>query len=304
MSIARDGSAKVVPYYATHYDLAIAEAALSLPALAGAAAGDSRVPEARIQSIARAKAILEVLARADGGWVALREIAAATGLVKTTAFNLVTALVDVGLVEHEPASGAYRLGLQMLVYGRAVERRIDLVALMRPYLVRLCAATRETVNLALPCPTDLIIVDSLEGSQTLRVTSYAGTRALYHSTACGRALLAHRPPAVRRQVLGYAPLLAQTPLTTTDPEAIEAILAECRRQGFVAEVEENELGAACVGAPLLDASGEAIAAVSIAGPLSRMTPETRAGIGALLCETLAEARGRLVEGGRGRGRGP
>jgi hypothetical protein len=45
---------------------------------------------ARIQSIARAKAILDVLAASDGGFVQLREIAAATGLVKATAFNLVT----------------------------------------------------------------------------------------------------------------------------------------------------------------------------------------------------------------------
>ncbi|MBM3597686.1 MAG: IclR family transcriptional regulator [Alphaproteobacteria bacterium] len=246
--------------------------------------------KARIQSIARANAIIEVLAMADGGWVALRDIAARTGLVKTTAFNLVTALVDVDMVEHDAASGAYRLGLQFLVYGRAVERRTDLVGWMRPYLMRLCMATRETVNLALPCPTDVLIVDSIEGSQSLRVTSYSGTRAFYHSTACGRALLAWRPPAVRSQILTLAPLTQLTPHTTVDPAKIEAILAECLLNGFATEVEENELGAACVGAPVRDASGEAIAAVSVAGPLARMTPDTRARIGAILVETLDDAR--------------
>jgi IclR family acetate operon transcriptional repressor len=213
-------------------------------------------------------------------------------LVKTTTFNLVSALADVGLVEHDPSRGAYRLGVGLLAYGRAVERRTDLIATMRPYLLRLCAATRETVNLALPCPTDVLIVDSLEGSQTLRITSYAGTRAAYHSTACGRALLAYGAEATRRQVLALQPLAAQTPLTTTDPAAIEAILADCRRQGFVCEVEENELGAACVGAALLDGSGAAVAAVSIAGPLTRMGPADRERIGALLVETMAEARSR------------
>ena len=247
-------------------------------------AGDA----ARIQSIARAKAILDVLAGANGRSVPLRDIAAATGLVKTTAFNLVTALADVGLVERDLREG-YRLGLQALVYGRAVERRIDLVGHVRPTLVRLCAATRETVNLALPCPFDVMIVDSMEGSQGLRVSSYAGTRAHYHATACGRALLTHQPPAVRRQVLGLGPLAAPTDRTTTDPAAIEQILAGCRRNGWTSEVEENELGAACVGAPLLAASGEAVAAVSVAGPLARMTEETRARIGALLVDALTEA---------------
>jgi DNA-binding IclR family transcriptional regulator len=257
---------------------------------------------ARIQSIGRAGKILDVLAAADGpgGYVRLRDVAAGAGLVKTTAFNLVTALVDVGLVEQDPRRG-YRLGLQNLVYGRAVERRLDLVALLRPALARLCATTRETVNLALPAPLDVMIADSIEGAHGLRVTSYAGTRASYHSTACGRALLAHRPAALRRQVLSLGPLAAPTGRTTTDPEAIEAILAACRETGFVDEVEENELGAACVAAPLLDPSGTAVAAVSVAGPLARMTDEARARIGALLVAVLAEAADTIFGAGRGGG---
>jgi len=255
-----------------------------------------RQPAARIQSIARAKAILEVLAARDGGWVALRDIAAGSSLIKTTAFNLVMALVEVGLVEHNPVTGAYRLGVEFIAYGRAVERRTDLIALMRPYLVRLCATSRETVNLALPCPADVLIVDSMEGSQSLRITSYAGTRASYHSTACGRALLAYGSEAVRTQVLALQPLVPLTPRTTTDRDKLDAILAQCRQRGFVEEIEENEEGAACVGAALLDGKGEAIAAVSIAGPLMRMGPETRERIGRLLVETLAEARRDLLAG--------
>ena len=165
--------------------------------------GETR-EEPRIQSIGRAKAILDVLAAANGRHVQLRDIAEATGLLKTTAFNLVTALADTGLVERDPQRG-YRLGLHALIYGRVVERQLDVVALMRPHLVQLCAETRETVNLALPCPTDVVIVESLEGGQGLRVSSYAGTRATYHSTACGRALIAHMPPAVRRKILDARP---------------------------------------------------------------------------------------------------
>jgi IclR family acetate operon transcriptional repressor len=249
---------------------------------------------ARIQSIARAKAILDILARADGDWMPLRSLAADTGLVKATVFNLVTALSELGLAEHDPRKGAYRLGLHALVYGRAVERRLDIAGALRPFLVRLCAETRETVNLALPCPTDVVIVDSLEGSQSLRVTSYAGTRALYHSTACGRALLAHQPEQVRRQILRDRPLAALTPKTTTAAKELEAILADCRRDGFVCEVEENEPGAACVAAPVFAANGDAVAAVSVAGPLSRMTPTARESIGQLLKDTLAGARAELA----------
>jgi DNA-binding IclR family transcriptional regulator len=255
-----------------------------------APAAASPPAEARIQSIARAKALLDVLAAADGDWVPLRALASGTGLVKTTAFNLITALVDVGLVERDEKRGAYRLGMQALVYGRAVERRLDIVALMRPHLVKLCAATRETVNLAVPGPADIVLVDSLEGSQSLRVSSYAGTRASYHSTALGRAILAHQSTALRRQIVGLGPLPALTRHTTTDPVALERILEGCRRDGYVSEVEENEEGAACVAAPVFDATGTAVAAVSIAGPVSRLTGAARAEFGRLLVDTLASAR--------------
>ena len=242
--------------------------------------------DARIQSVARAKALLDAMA--EGNWVSLRLLAERTGLAKTTAFNLVTALVDVGLTERDAKAGAYRLSMQHLVYGKAVERRLDITTIARPHLVRLCASTRETVNLALPGPTDAMIVDSLEGSQALRVSSYAGTRAAYHSTACGRALLAHQPEDFRQLVYSIGHLPAATNRTITDPKALEAVLARCRTDGWTTEFEENELGGACVAAPIFNHEGEAIAAVSIAGPSSRFDAEVIERLGRMLVQSLAD----------------
>jgi IclR family acetate operon transcriptional repressor len=241
--------------------------------------------KARIQSVARAKDLLDAMA--GGEWVSLKLLSSRTGLAKTSAFNLVSALVDVGLAERNTAGGEYRLGLQHLIYGKAVERRIDIAAIARPHLLQLCATTRETLNLAVPGPTDALIVDSFEGSQTLRVTSYSGTRAPYHSTACGRALLAHQPEAFRRRLYAIGPLPAATPATLTEPEALESLLAQCRSRGWTIEFEENEPGGACVAAPIFNHGGEAIASVSIAGPSSRFDPETIERLGQLLVAALA-----------------
>ncbi len=101
--------------------------------------------DARIQSVARAKALLDAMA--GGDWVSLRDLAIRTGLAKTTAFNLVSALVDVGLTERDAKAGAYRLSLQHLVYGKAVERRLDIAAIARPHLIRLCAAGAPAAQL-------------------------------------------------------------------------------------------------------------------------------------------------------------
>lgn len=242
--------------------------------------------EARVQSVARAAALLDAMA--SGDWVALRDLARRIGVAKTTAFNLVGALVDVGLAEHDPAKGCYRLSLLHLVYGRAVERRMDMVELIRPFLVRLCAETRETVNLALPSTTDAIIVESLESNQALRVSAYAGTRAEYHATACGRALIAWRSAAFRQAIFDLGPLRPKTPHTTTDVAALNALLARTRRQGWASECEENEIGSACVAAPIFDAEGQPIASVSVAGPASRFPPQAMRDLGARLVQRMAE----------------
>ncbi|WP_274627374.1 IclR family transcriptional regulator [Arvimicrobium flavum] len=245
-----------------------------------------RAPEARIQSIGRAKALLDAMAH--GAWVSLRDLAAATGLAKTTAFNLVTALVDVGLAEHDGAAGAYRLSLQHIVYGKAVERRLDIAAVARLHLMRLCVTTCETVNLAIPGPTDAVIVESLEGSHTLRASSYSGTRASYHSTACGRALFAYQPVEFRQAIYRLGQLRPTTDRTVTDPLQLEDLLARCRDTGWTTEYEENEIGAACVAAPIFGPNGDAIASVSVAGSAARFDPDTMARTGKLLVSHLAE----------------
>ncbi|MCR8726054.1 IclR family transcriptional regulator [Frigidibacter sp. ROC022] len=276
----------------------------------GSKKGEGGAVEARIQSIGRAKALLDAMA--DGEWIGLRDLAAQTGLVKTTAFNLVNALADVGLVEHDPEVGAYRLGLHHVVYGRAVERRLDILTIAKPHLVKLCTATRETVNLALPGPGEATIVESLEGSHNLRVTSYSGTAASYHATACGRALLAYQPESFRQMVYSMGTLNKITEKTIIDPQELEQLLEQCRTRGWTLEVEENEPGSACIAAPIFDMTGKAVASVSVAGPAARFHPEAAENLARMLVEHLSrisEDLGRPrtpaeVPDGKGRRAGP
>src|SRR5215470_13176149 len=144
--------------------------------------------EVRIQSLARASAILDVIA--ENGTVQLTELSAAVGLNKSTTFYLVESLADLGFAERAGDGKGYRLGLRNLELGRSVQRRLDIAAVSRPALMRLCALSKETVNLAVPYVFDAMIVESLEGAHGVRATSYAGSRASYHSTACGKAIVA------------------------------------------------------------------------------------------------------------------
>jgi IclR family acetate operon transcriptional repressor len=246
--------------------------------VAGARLSPPQVP--RIQSLARASRILEVIAAR--GIAALAEIAAETGLNKTTAFYLAESLATLGFAERVDGRG-YRLGLKNLELGRAVQRRLDIAALGRPSMIILCALSRETVNLAVPFVFDAMIVESLEGAHGVRATSYAGSRAAYHSTACGKAILAFMEPAVRGSLYKARPLAAITHNTITEERALEAQLALIRERGFAVDMEENELGANCVAAPIhdgLDIAGS----ISISGLAIRLPKRRLSELGSAIIE--------------------
>ena len=84
--------------------------------------------------------------------------------------------------------------------------------------------TRETVSLAQSLPDSALIVDSIEGSYSLRATSYVGTRCAYHATACGKAIFAHWPSARRRALYDAGPLVGFTASSVVDPTILEAQL--------------------------------------------------------------------------------
>ncbi len=143
----------------------------------------------RIQALARASAIIDVIAASGEEGVGLSDIGRATALNKTTAFNLLATLVTLRFIEQDDQSRRYRLGLRNLELGRIVQDRLHISHLARPILAGLCRTTNETVNLGLPDLLDLLVIDSFQGSRQLHATAYAGWRSLYHCTALGKAII-------------------------------------------------------------------------------------------------------------------
>ena len=173
--------------------------------------------------------------------------------------------------ERLPERKGYCLGLRNLELGRAVQRRLDIAALSRASLIRLCHLSKETVNLAVPHVFDAMIIESLEGAYGVRATSYAGSRAAYHSTACGKAILAFLEEPVRQAIYDARGLPAVTANTVTRKDLLEEQLAMIRSEGYSIDSEENENGANCVGAPIRDGLGEVGGSISISGLASRMS---------------------------------
>ena len=227
----------------------------------------------RIQSLARASAIMDVVADSGEEGVGLSEISKTTALNKTTAFNLLASLVTLRFIEQDVHTRRYRLGLRNLELGRIVQSRLHISHLARPILADLCRKTNETVNLGLPDLVDLLVVDSFQRSRILHATSYAGWRSLYHCTALGKAMLARWDAPMRETVYRSCGLPVQTPNTITEIDALEAQLSGFQARGYAIDLEENELGVNGIATSVINGLGEVAAAISVAGPAHRLTED-------------------------------
>ncbi len=227
----------------------------------------------RIQSLARASAIIDVIAAADEEGVGLSAISKATALNKTTAFNLLATLVTLRFIDQDRHSRRYRLGLRNLELGRIVQDRLHISPLARPILAELCRKTNETVNLGLPDLVDLLVIDSFQGSRILHASAKAGWRSMYHSTALGKAFMARWDAPMRQTIYRSCGLPRQTTNTITEVDALEVQLARFRTQGYSVDVEENEIGVNGIARWILDGLGDVAAAISVSGHSSRLTEE-------------------------------
>ena len=117
-------------------------------------------------------------------------------------------------------------------------------------------------------------VDKVESTHSLRMPSQVGRRNPVHSTGVGKALIAYLPDEVLAGIALRRGLARFTARTLTDLPALRADLARVRARGYAVDDEEIEEGLVCVGAPVRDHTGSVVAAVSIAGPSSRLRPVT------------------------------
>lgn len=237
----------------------------------------------RIQSLARADAILSAV-MAHEGPAPLSALSTAMGLNKTTVFNLAESLVVLGFLERATQSKGYRLGLRCLELGRHVAKQLPILEISRPALRELCQATRETVNLAVPYLHEGIILEALQSQQAVRAVAYAGARTNYHSSACGKAMLAYFPDEQRHWLYKTAGLEKMTDHTIVSVPKLEAELEIVRQKGFATDRQENEIGAYCVGMPIFGPFNEVAGAISVSGVIQRMTPDFVAEVVGLLRE--------------------
>src|SRR3954447_16622295 len=208
----------------------------------------------RVQSLDRALDLIEALAAADE--LGVSEIASRTGLVPSTAHRLLGTLVARGYAAQRPSSGRYLLGYKLLELTSGLQDRLQrLPTAARPHLEAIQKETGETTNLVVLEGRDVVYVDSVSGTRSVRLFTEIGRAIPAHTSSAGKALLAWRDPADVEALLGQGPFVSTTPRTLTSLEALQDDFPRIRRRGYSTDNEEHELGVACVATPILDQRG-------------------------------------------------
>lgn len=222
-------------------------------------------------SVERALALLEYLSR-DGGEHGVRSLATVIDVPSTTVFRLLETLEQAGFVQQNPATARYSIGTKAVQLGLAALGTLDLTAIAPAHLQTLVSETGESAFLAVRDDTQIVYLLKQEGKYAIRTTAVLGSRRPLHCTALGKSFLATMPSTEGEALLRRAGMPALTHTTITDLERLWEELALVRARGYATDHEEVEEGLMCVGAPIRDYRGVVVAAISMAGPASRMLP--------------------------------
>ncbi|WP_114855943.1 IclR family transcriptional regulator [Brachybacterium sp. YJGR34] len=252
----------------------------------GGADAGVRSASSPVQSVERAATVLEILAREGGAGVG--EIARELGVHASTASRLIGALAAHELVERHSSSGQVRLGVGILRLASATRSGLDLVTQAGPVCDALAEVLEETVNLAVYRSGAAVNLYQAQGTRTVAMHNWVGDRTVLHATSSGKMLMAHLPPEECEELLSTT-LEAFTQSTLTDRDALREELRHARERGWAQSIEEFEEGLNAVAAPLRGPEGTVVAALSVAGPAYRLSPEALPGA----AEAVRRAAGQI-----------
>ncbi|MQB01417.1 MAG: helix-turn-helix domain-containing protein [Actinobacteria bacterium] len=224
-----------------------------------------------VQAFDRALAILDAFTP-ERSALGVSEIARITGLSRSTVHRLLVTLRRHELVQQLPDSTNYALGPHLLRLAQIAFSSVNLQSIAKPIMERLRDRCDETVGLhARLNPTTRTVLDQVESSQPLRRTyTEIGHPIPIYQGAPGKVLLAYSSRELQDEVLA-GKLEAVTPRTITDPERVRAELARIRKNGYALSFEERVPGVSTLAVPIANHTGAVVAAISVAGPSTRLS---------------------------------
>lgn len=223
----------------------------------------------RVQSLDRALDILDYLGNHPAA--TLSEVAADLDQSAATAYRVLSTFAARDVVEFEEVNQTWSIGPGAFRMGSAFLRRTSVVERARPTMAALMDSTGETANLGIERGGKVLFVSQVETHESIRAFFPPGTQSPMHASGIGKALLSTFDPQKVSRIMRATTMEAFTSKTITTLPALETELEAIRSKGYAFDDEEKTMGMRCVAAPVYDASGLAVAGLSVSGPTSRMT---------------------------------
>jgi DNA-binding IclR family transcriptional regulator len=219
-----------------------------------------------IQVIDRMVSLLDALA-AEGS-TSLKILAADTALHPSTALRILDSLIRHGLVRRDEA-GAYLLGPHLLQLAAQIRAGLDVRDVARPEMEWLRDQVGETVNLTVRQGDEVVYVERVSAQRMMRVEQVIGSRAPLHVTAVGKLMLGEAGEKVISDYARRTRLPAYTVNTHSNRKQLLEDIQNSMACGYALDDEEAELGVGCIGVLVRDASGAAVAGLSVSAPMER-----------------------------------
>jgi len=215
-------------------------------------------------------AILDLIAREPGlGFAAIRD---RLGLPNSSCHHLIATLCQLGALQVQADRG-YVLGLRLFELGANAANQRHLHTLALPMLRKLAEDVQLTCHLGVMEGGEAVYLLKVEGSREIRVNTWVGKRLSLHSSSLGKVLLAGLPEADLEPLLATITWERKTAKTITDPAEFRRHLQEVRERGWAFDDEEDLANIRCVAAPVFDAHGATVAAVSAVGTILDVSRE-------------------------------
>lgn len=225
-----------------------------------------------VQSVERTLTILEVLSDYCDG-LGITEISERVNLHKSTVFRLLTTLTHKGYVVQDVESNKYKITFKLFEMGSKKVDKLDLLKSSKPYTRMLMESVNEVVHLIIREETEIVYIDKVEANNTISMASRIGKRNPMYCTATGKAILAFLQEDEILKVWNNSKIVKLTENTITDFILFKKELQTIKQNGYAIDDEENEIGVRCIGAPLFNIKGDVAGAISISGPINRITED-------------------------------
>jgi IclR family pca regulon transcriptional regulator len=221
-----------------------------------------------VASVEKAFRVLDVF-KATKSELGLSEVAAKSGIGKSAAQRFLYTLQTLGYLTQNPASKTFRLSSKLFELSASYVPENLLREKAEPVLEEANRRCEETLNLTILDGTDVTYILRFPSKHVVSVNLTVGTRLPAFCTAPGRILLAHAEAGTVEAALDKSQLVRRTEHTEIDPAKLREILKQVRRQGYSFCNQEAFLGDISIAAPVVNSSGDVVAAVNVAVPYPR-----------------------------------